>query len=150
MRILDFESINEQKQWIDKIRACDWDASKFLADLLEQNRFHTVLGNGSLFIMTDGEKLVSFCTLTKKDCIDDDSLFPWIGFVFTSPEYRGNRYSGRLVAYACNEAAAQGFENIYIATDHIGLYEKYGFEYIESRTDIYGEEGRIYCRKLRE
>ena len=150
MRILDFESINEQKQWIDKIRACDWDVSKFLADLLEQNRFHTVLGNGSLFIMTDGEKLVSFCTLTKKDCIDDDSLFPWIGFVFTSPEYRGNRYSGRLVAYACNEAAAQGFENIYIATDHIGLYEKYGFEYIESRTDIYGEEGRIYCRKLRE
>ena len=150
MRILDFESINEQKQWIDKIRACDWGAAKLLADLLEQNRFHIVLGNGSLFIMTDGEKLVSFCTLTKKDCIDDDSLFPWIGFVFTSPEYRGNRYSGRLVAYACNEAAAQGFENIYIATDHIGLYEKYGFEYIESRTDIYGEEGRIYCRKLRE
>ena len=26
--------------------------------------------------------------------VDDDTLFPWIGFVFTAPQYRGNRYSG--------------------------------------------------------
>lgn len=149
MRILDFESINEQKQWIDKIRACDWGASKFLADLLEQNRFHNVLGNGSLFIMADGEKLVSFCTLTCRDCIKDDALFPWIGFVFTSPEYRGKRYSGEVIESACKRALRQGFDKVYLATDHIGLYEKYGFTYMESRTDIYGEESRIYFRKLR-
>ncbi|MBR4112041.1 MAG: GNAT family N-acetyltransferase [Ruminiclostridium sp.] len=149
MRILDFESINEQKQWIDKIRACDWGAAKFLADLLEQNKFHNVLGNGSLFIMADGEKLVSFCTLTCRDCIKDDALFPWIGFVFTSPEYRGKRYSGEVIESACKRALRQGFDKVYLATDHIGLYEKYGFTYMESRTDIYGEESRIYFRKLR-
>ena len=149
MRILDFESINEQKQWIDKIRACDWGAAKFLADLLEQNKFHNVLGNGSLFIMADGEKLVSFCTLTCRDCIKDDALFPWIGFVFTSPEYRGKRYIGEVIESACKRALRQGFDKVYLATDHIGLYEKYGFTYMESRTDIYGEESRIYFRKLR-
>ena len=147
MRILDFESINEQKQWIDKIRACDWGAAKLLADLLEQNRFHIVLGNGSLFIMIDGEKLVSFCTFTHKDCVDDDKLFPWIGFVFTSPEYRGKRYSGEVIEAACKRALRQGFDKVYLATDHIGLYEKYGFTYLESRTDIYGEESRIYYKE---
>ena len=69
--------------------------------------------------------------------------------MFTAPEYRGNRYSGKLIEYACGKAKMQGFDKVYIATDHIGLYEKYGFEYTESRVDIYNEESRIYCRKLR-
>ncbi len=147
MEIFDYFS-NEQRIWIDKIRECEWGAAKLLADLLDKNTFHELLGNGSLIMMTDEEKIVSFCTLTQKDCVDDDTLFPWIGFVFTAPEYRGNRYSGMLVEYACNMAEEQGFENVYIATDHIGLYEKYGFTYIESRTDIYNEESRIYYKEL--
>ncbi len=148
MEIFDYFS-TEQRSWINKIRVCDWGAAKFLAELLEQNRFHEVLGNGSLFIMADGDKLVSFCTLTSRDCIKDDDLFPWIGFVFTSPEYRGKRYSGEVICAARKRALRQGFDKVYLATDHIGLYEKYDFEYMESRVDIYGEESRIYCKKLK-
>mgnify|MGYP003303408069 CR=1 FL=1 len=148
MEIFDYFS-TEQRSWIDKIRVCDWGAAKFLADLLEQNKFHNVLGNGSMFIMADGDKLVSFCTLTCRDCIKDDTLFPWVGFVFTAPDYRGKRYSGEVIEAACKRALRQGFDKVYLATDHIGLYEKYGFTYMESRTDIYGEESRIYFRKLR-
>ncbi len=148
MQLLNLHNIIEQKQWIDKIRACDWSAAKFLANLLEQDKFHEVLGEGNLFLMVEEENVVAFCTLTRKDCIDDDSLFPWIGFVFTSQEYRGQRYSGVVIDYACNKAKEQGFDKVYLATDHIGLYEKYGFSYIESRMDVYNEMSRIYCRKL--
>ena len=147
MEIFDYFE-NEQPEWIEKIRACDWRAAKFLADLLEQNRFHEMLGNGSLFIMADGDKLVSFCTLTGRDCIKDDDLFPWIGFVFTAPEHRGKRYSGEVIEAACERAERQGFDKVWLATDHIGLYEKYGFTYVESRVDIYGEKSRIYCKNL--
>jgi len=147
MEIFDYFS-NEQREWVDKIRACDWRAAEFLADMLEQNKFHKTLGNGSLFIMADEGKIVSFCTLTQRDCIKDDDMFPWIGFVFTAPCYRGKRYSGQIIDAACKRAAVQDFDKVYLATDHIGLYEKYGFEYMESRIDIYGEESRIYCRKL--
>lgn len=148
MQILELHNDSEQKQWIDKIHACDWSAAKFLAKLLEQDKFHEVLGEGNLFLMVEEENVVAFCTLTRKDCIDDDSLFPWIGFVFTSQEYRGQRYSGVVIDYACNKAKEQGFDTVYLATDHIGLYEKYGFSYIESRMDVYNEMSRIYCRKL--
>lgn len=148
MQLLNLHNIIEQKQWIDKIRACDWSAAKFLANLLEQDKFHEVLGEGNLFLMVEEENVVAFCTLTRKDCIDDDSLFPWIGFVFTSQEYRGQRYSGVVIDYACSKAKEQGFDTVYLATDHIGLYEKYGFSYIESRMDVYNEMSRIYCRKL--
>ena len=150
MEILELNTIGEQKLWADRIRLCDWGAAKLLADLIEQDKFNESLGVGSLFIMADGEKIVSFCTLSQRDCVKDDMLFPWIGFVFTAPEYRGNRYSGRLIDFVCNKAKEQGYKKVYIATDHIGLYEKYGFTNIESRTDIYGEEARIYYRIIGE
>lgn len=148
MKTLNYFELTNKHKWIDKIRTCDWKAAKFLADLLEQNRFHEMLGNGSLFIMADGESIVSFCTLTQRDCIKDDSLFPWIGFVFTVPEYRGHRYSGELIEFVCKEANKQGYNKVYIATDHIGLYEKYGFTYMESRTDIYNVDSSIYFRNI--
>lgn len=149
MKILDLKNIDEQKLWIDKIRECDWVAAKYLAELLEQDRFYELTGEGSLIILAEDERIVSFCTLKQKDCVNDDALFPWIGFVFTAPGYRGNRYSGKLIEYACGKAKDQGFENVYIATDHTGLYEKYGFTYMESRVDIYDEICRIYVRKLK-
>lgn len=75
-------------------------------------------------------------------------MFTWIGFVFTFPEYRGNRYSGQLIQHACEYGKNKGDKVVYIATDHIGLYEKYGFEYKENRIDIYNENSRIYYKNL--
>lgn len=149
MNIFSFYDDLRQSYWTERIKECNWGAALFLAELLENGRFHETLGEGKLFIMADGDRLVSFATLTQKDCVDDDTLFPWIGFVFTSPEYRGHRYSGKIIDFICEEAKKQGFCKVYLATDHIGLYEKYGFSYTESRTDVYGEESRIYCKSLR-
>lgn len=149
IRIFDFFDEPVQAPWIESIKACDWGAAKFLSELLEQQRFFEALGSGGkLLIMADSDKLVSFATLTQRDCVDDDSLYPWIGFVFTAPEYRGHRYSGMIIDEGCRIAKAQGYKQVYIATDHVGLYEKYGFSYIGTRIDIYNEESRIYCKKL--
>lgn len=139
---------NPDKDWIDKIRKCDWGSAWFLADLLEREKFQETVGGGELFIMADGDRLAAFATLSQKDCINDDSLFPWVGFVFTAPEYRGHRYSGELIDYACNKAKNQGYDKVYIATDHIGFYEKYGFIYMENRIDIYGEDSRTYYKEI--
>ena len=147
-KIFDYFSNSEQQHWINKIKECDWSAAGFLAHILDRRQFHEVLGKGSLFIMADGDELVSFCTLSERDCVNDNTLFPWIGFVFTVPEYRGHRYSGKLIDFACGEAKKHNYDRVYLATDHIGLYEKYGFTYLETRTDIYDEESRIYIREL--
>lgn len=148
MTIFSFYDDPRQSYWTERIKECSWGAALFLAELLEKGRFHEILGDGKLFIIAEGDRLVSFATLTHKDCIDDDSLFPWIGFVFTSPEYRGHRYSGKIINFICEEAKKQGFVKVYLATDHIGLYEKYGFSYMESRIDVYNEESRIYYRDI--
>lgn len=146
MTLFKFSDAENKQYWIEQIRAQKWGAAEFLAYILEQNKVDEILGGGEIFILADGERLVSFCTLTKNDCVKDDTLFPWIGFLFTTPEYRGHRYSEIIMDEAYRVAKEQGADKVYLATDHIGFYEKYGYTYLETRIDIYDEESRIYYK----
>ena len=151
MEVVDcFESPNPQ-ELIGKIRACDWNAARFLADLLEKGTFHEVQGGwGYVFLLMDGENLVSFATLTGQDAVRDENLTPWIGFVFTQPEYRGRRYAGQILAHAEKAAAKLGYDRVYLETDHVGLYEKYGYVYLENRIDCWGEDARVLYKELED
>lgn len=62
--------------------------------------------------------------------IRDKSMFPWLGFLFTYPDYRGNRYSEKLLKYVEEEAKSENYLIVYLRTDHTGLYEKYGYTYL--------------------
>ncbi len=148
MEIIDYFKSDAPDRWLAEIRKSDWRAVETLVRFIRENSFHENLGNGILLLLTDGGNLVSFLTFSERDCIDDNALFPWIGFVYTFPEYRGHRHMGRLIS-RCEELAAEnGVEKIFICTDHVGLYEKYGFSYVENRVDIYGEDSRIYCKTV--
>ena len=127
------------------LRRCDWRAGRFLLTLLEEGTFAKTLGGeGKLFFLLDGSNVVSFLTLTAQDCVAAPEMTPWIGFVYTFPEYRGHRYAGRLLAHARQCAAAAGKPFVFLATDHAGLYEKYGFSYWGDLPDIHGGTSRIY------
>lgn len=151
MQIIEYFQCVEKEKWIAEIENCDWSAAKFLSRLLKENKFESTLGGeGKIFLMVDGEEIVSFATLTHQDCIEDETLFPWIGFVYTAPPYRGCGYCGKVIEHACEEARNDGHNTVYLATDHIGLYEKYGFVYMENRQDVWGEDDRIYYKELDE
>ncbi len=147
MKIINYFHAEDQPHWLAQIASCEWRAARFLAQLLEKGEFHQTVGEGTLYLLTDGDKLVSFLTLAEKDCIEANCS-PWIGFVHTAPEYRGHRHVGRLIDHACAVAREHGAARVYICTDHVGLYEKYGFTYLENRVSIYGEDSRVYVREL--
>ena len=129
------------------LKNCEWGAGKFLYDLIVEDR-RSILGWNYICTLVEDNSVISFCTLAQKDCINDDSLFPWIGFVYTTPSYRKKGYAKQLIQYCLKKAKDLGYRRVYLATDHIGLYEKYGFQYLESRIDIYDEESRIYYYDL--
>ncbi|MCM1164384.1 MAG: GNAT family N-acetyltransferase [Lachnospiraceae bacterium] len=148
MEIINYFESADRAHWLGEIKRSDWGAAPTLTGFLENGTFFENLGEGILLLLTDGDRLVSFVTFAHRDCVDDRSLYPWIGFVYTFPEYRGHRYVGRLIE-RCEEIAREhSVENVYICTDHIGLYEKYGYSYLESRVDIYGGDSRIYVKKI--
>lgn len=146
MEIIDYFKSDRREHWLAEIKKSDWRAAPTLARFIEENSFHDNLGKGTLLLLADGDRLVSFVTFAERDCIDDEKLTPWVGFVYTFPDYRGHRHVGRLIR-RCEEIAAEnGVSPIYVCTDHVGLYEKYGFSYMESRVDIYGGDSRIYFK----
>lgn len=147
MQIIDYLACDNQSHWLAAIAENEWRAAKFLAELLRKGEFHRAVGEGTVFLLADGDKLVSFLTLAERDCVDAP-YGPWIGFVHTAPEYRGHRYVGKLIDHACTVAREYGAARVYLCTDHVGLYEKYGFIYLENRVSIYDEDSRIYVREV--
>ena len=149
MRIVEFFSSDEKEHWIEKMSNCDWGAGKWLSELLLDKKLQETVGEGCLVPMiVDGDKLISFCTFAPLDEIQPTELTPWIGFVYTFPEFRGNHYAGLLLDWCESIATIMGKENIYISTGHIGLYEKYGYEFFQTMKAVDGEESRVYRKAL--
>ncbi len=75
---------------------------------------------------------------------------PWVSCVFTYPEYRGHRLSEKLITvsedYAIKEFDAK---YTYISTDHISLYEKYGYEFFAEADTVWGEQTRVLRKRLK-
>ncbi len=152
MDIINYFESEDKLHWLSEIKRSDWGAAKFLAELLEKGSFMETLcepeNDGRLYLMTEGGRLASFLTLTRQDYIRDMTKIPWIGFVYTFPEYRGQGCCRRLMDYAAEEAAKLGYKELFVATDHIGLYERMGYEYIGSTPDVWGEDSRVYCKAI--
>jgi len=150
LEIISFYETERQAHWMNELGKSDWRAGTYLHELLSNNTFFNIVGEGSkLLLLTDGDKLVSFCTYAKRDEIQSDELSPWIGFVYTFPEYRGRHYIGMLFDRIELLAKQQNRSAVYISTDHIGLYEKYGFEFLTEMKSIYGELSRVYVKQIK-
>ncbi len=145
MEIIEFSSLEDKEYWLSQIKKSDWGAGQYLHKLLSKNELTALCGNATkVFLLTDKQQLVSFCTLAEEDDVRDTGLSPWIGFVYTFPEYRGHRYMGLLLDYAYATARDNGARHIYISTDKNGLYEKYGYSLYQMMKDMNGEDSRVY------
>ena len=153
MKVLDYFQLEKSQQefWKKQIKSSSWNAADFLVSLIDKDEFYKTLGEGSkLYLLVKENSLVSFCTYSKQDCIKDENLFPWIGFVFTFPEFRGMRCAFDLFDYIfeTEREKENPVEKIYIATDHENLYEKYGFAYMENRIDVWGDDCKIFYKNV--
>lgn len=149
MEIIRYAQCGDRQKYADGIGLCEWGAAEYLSSLLKNDDFQETLGGfAELFLLVDGDSIVSFITLSARDCIADTDLTPWLGFFYTSPKYRGNRCGKLVLDCACEFARSMGYRTVYLATDHTGLYEKYGFEYLKNQLDINGEDSRIYKREI--
>lgn len=148
-KVINFFDSGDKEHWIAEIKRSDWRAGAFLAGLLENGGFFDAVGEGSrVLLLTNGEELISYCTYSKMDDIQPTELTPWVGFVYTFPAHRGHRFAGLLFEEVCRLAETEGAERVYLSTNHIGLYEKYGFEFYGMMDDIDGAPSRVYYKKI--
>lgn len=96
------------------------------------------------YLLLDGEKIIGCAGLITNDFISRMDLWPWICALYIEPEYRGLRYSKLLLDQAKHDAKNAGFSSVYLCTNHIGLYEKYGFDFIGIGYHPWGDSSRVY------
>ena len=133
------------ERWLKQMEECDWRAGPYLCSLLREDRFHELYGDTArVLLLTEGDRLAAFCTYAERDDIPDTELTPWLGFVYTYPDYRGRRLMGRLISRAKETARENGYDSLWISTREAGLYEKYGAEYMMEMQDRSGEDSRVY------
>lgn len=149
MQIIDYFNCDRPEHWLCQIKKSDWGAGQYLYCLLNENKFKNAVGeNSKVLMLTNKDELVSFCTYSEKDDIQPTELTPWIGFVYTFPQYRGNRYAGKLFMEIEKIAKTENVHDIFISTNHIGLYEKYGYEFYQVMDDMNGEPSRVYRKRI--
>ncbi|MBQ4088824.1 MAG: GNAT family N-acetyltransferase [Clostridia bacterium] len=100
------------------------------------------------FVAIMNGKIIGMATIMKSDYYPLPEIFPWISTVFVSEDYRGNRISGKLIDFANQYAKEIGFANTYIPTEHIGLYEKYGYHYVKDIVNYGNGIDRLYVKEL--
>jgi len=99
------------------------------------------------YLLMDNEVIIGCVGLITNDFISCMDLWPWLCAMYIEVEYRGNAYGSLLISRLKQDAAKAGFTKVYLSTDHIGYYEKYGFEYLCTGYHPWGESSRVYeCR----
>lgn len=124
----------------------------------EEVKEHT-LQNLNNWVFTDWEtmfvarmdgKIVGMASLFKTDYYPLPEIYPWVSSLFVTEAYRGQRISQKLVDYANDYAKSLGFERTYIPSEHVGLYEKYGYTYLKDIVNYGGGVDRLYVKELKE
>ncbi|WP_206859064.1 GNAT family N-acetyltransferase [Candidatus Enterococcus mangumiae] len=139
---------NDHPEWLkvaNTIRQFDWKAAKYTADKMAKHEFTDW---ESVIIAKEKDEIVGFCTLVKKDIIYTNEYTPNIATVFVTPAYRGNHISKELVEIGERRLTEIGFRNVYITTQHEGLYEKWGYKEVSKEIDQFARLMRVLEKNL--
>ncbi len=109
---------------------CYWSAGPHLAKQMRSNGFTQWERVFVAFVDSD---IAGYCTFTKTDCIPDAPYTPYVGFLFVGEQYRGKRLSQKILSSVLQYAKGLDFEEVYLVSDHVNLYEKYGFIKIDEK-----------------
>lgn len=97
------------------------------------------------YLLMDGERIIGCAGLISNDFISRMDLQPWLCALYIEPEYRGHAYGSLLIDRIRSEAADKGYDKLYLCSDHVGFYEKYGFERIAVGYHPWGETSGVFC-----
>ena len=127
---------NYLKEYI-KLCSLEWgskkskqEMEKYIADkeqrILIEDKVISVLG------LIKDNHLLGFISLFRYENENNKELTPWYATMYVKKEYRGKGYSKILNNEILKEAKKLGYKKIYLKTDLINYYEKFGAKYIRN------------------
>lgn len=82
------------------------------------------------YLCLDGEGIVGGLGVIENDFHDRKDLTPNVCAVYTEKEYRGQGIAGKLLDMVVKDMKSRGITPIYLVTNHVNFYERYGWEFL--------------------
>lgn len=98
------------------------------------------------YLVINNNEIIGSYALLINDIISRQDLFPWLACLYVNNEYRNKGIAGQLLKHGLNEANRKGYHVLYLSTDIVGFYEKYGWIYIADGFNITDIKTRIYTK----
>ena len=115
----------------------------YFKDTIERST-KTQSGLPTYYLLIENDRIIGCVGLITSDFMACCDLWPWLCGLYIDENYRGKNLGSLLIDKVKEDAAKYGFNNLCLCTDHIGYYEKYGFNYLFTSCDFWGESGRVY------
>lgn len=124
---------------------CSWVAGKHLSSMMRSNVF---VEWESVFVAMIDSEIIGFCTFLKTDYYPENRYTPWNSTIFVDEKFRGRRISEHMINKVIEYAKDQGFTKVYIPSDMIGFYERYGFKKIDELQNYDGDFDNIFVKEI--
>ena len=81
--------------------------------------------------LIDGEPAGMYQLSMSDDLYSRPDLYPWLINVYVDEKFRGRNVARELMNTVKENAKELGLTELYLYTKHVGLYEKFGWKFIE-------------------
>ncbi len=100
------------------------------------------------YLCLEDERIVGGLGVIENDFHPRKDLAPNVCAVYTEEDRRGRGVAGTLLNMVVADMKAKGISPLYLLTDHVGFYEKYGWEFYCAVTgDGETEPSRMYIAR---
>ena len=147
------EAIIPVRDWPEaKEEIAEWFASKWGVPLeAYRESIRDCLGKEEgvpqWYVVVRGNRIIAGCGVIENDFHARKDLTPNVCAVYVEEDCRCQGVAGFLLNYVCRDMADMGYETLYLLTDHIGFYERYGWEFYCMVGDDDGSESRMYVHR---
>lgn len=100
------------------------------------------------YLCLNEDRIVGGLGVIENDFHDRKDLKPNVCAVWTNEEYRNRGIAGALLNMVVEDMRSKGISPLYLVSDHIGFYERYGWEFLcMAQGDDEPEMTRVYMHK---
>lgn len=89
-----------------------------------------------------------FGAIVEQDYLPLPKLSPWISSIWVDPDHRGEHLSGKIVAFLEDAIRMLGAPKAHILTQHKGLYERFGYTFIQEMPEPMHQHDYLYLKEL--
>lgn len=82
------------------------------------------------YIVLKDNKIIAGLGVIENDFHERKDLTPNVCAVYVEEEYRNLGIAGKMLNYVCEDYKNKGIRTLYLVTNHIGFYERYGWVYL--------------------